>query len=579
MVAYLAIQDAAGGGEAWAGLRAALAADPHWRAVVDQSDALVAVRGPPWPALHQLPAGRGWLVGDVHRTSFGRVADPLESVRLSQVLGSAETAKTLCADYWGRYVALILSPDRSALSVYRDPSGAVDALTWRGGTATVVASHLPAWLPRPFWPDLSIDWTVLARWLASPSLAAVTSGLAGVRSVTPGAFRQEDEEVLIWRPAEIACRAPPSDVGARLPQVLDAVTGALLAGEDRLLVEISGGLDSAIVASAVAPVARDRVAAWLNTYTAEAPGDERAYARQVAAFWGLPLTEVETPPFRFEAADLALAADGLRPGFGAMDTWRDQELARRFADLGVTRAVTGQGGDMVFYQIPTPTLAVDLLRRRGLRAGLGGTLAGYGRWMGKSVWALALGALDPRATWPGEASVADHPWMAEAGRLPPAKRAQVAILAQKLLVQVEKVRGRRTEMIHPLLTQPMLELCLSIPAPDLTLGGRDRGLARAAFADRLPPAIRDRRGKGALTGYYGKVVGASLPFLREHLLEGRLVQAGLLDRAALEAGMTPEALVWRGDYFTLVLAAALESWVRCWQARAAGSSGTSPAPG
>ena len=111
----------------------------------------------------------------------------------------------------------------------------------------------------------------------------------------------------------------------------------------------------------------------------------------------------------------------------------------------------------------------------------------------------------------------------------------------------------------------MMEQWLAIPADQLTLGGRDRGLARAVFAGRLPPQIAERRGKGELTGYYGRGVAASLSWSRPYLLDGRLAGEGLIDRPQFEALLTPEHQIWRGDAYLILTALTVEAWVRRWE--------------
>ena len=120
---------------------------------------------------------------------------------------------------------------------------------------------------------------------------------------------------------------------------------------------------------------------------------------------------------------------------------------------------------------------------------------------------------------------------------------------------------------NPLCSQPVIETCLALPASLLTVGGRERGLARRAFADRLPHDIIDRRSKGDMTKIYGRIILDGLDVLRPWLIEGRLAALGVIDRAATETELTREALIWRGGYSTIMIAAAFESWVRNWERR------------
>lgn len=559
VVSYLAALNSADGPDRLAPLRRAAQSAEGWRLAVDEPGVLVLVRG--GAPVRGLQAGRGWIVGDLYRE--GREVGPEPpSTQISQNLSSLEVAQDLCAHFWGRYVAVIC--DRTKRLVFRDPSGAVEALRWNLGPLAMVGSELPDWMPAVYWPDLTIDWPAVSTWLGGPSAAAVSSGLAGLSSVTPGAAQDETgAEVQIWRPERFA-RNPAPDIAA-LPDLLDRCVGALAGGAQAIQAEISGGLDSAILAASLSRTAGDKVREWVNYHAADGQGDERVFARQVATLLELPLCEAEKPPFVLTQDILEESALGLRPGFTALDGQRDADGAARALSLGVDRVFTGQGGDMVFFQTPTPVLAADHWRRRRLAGLFSPYVLEVGRWTRASVWSLTARAFDRQAAWPGEASVADHPWMEATADLPPGKRAHIAYLAQKLAIHFENRRSRLAEVIHPLICQPMMEQWLAIPADVLTLGGRDRGLARAAFGGRLPPQIARRRGKGELTGYYGRGVGASLSWARPYLLDGRLAAEGLIDRSQFGEVLTPEHQIWRGEAYLVLTALTVEAWARRWE--------------
>ena len=92
----------------------------------------------------------------------------------------------------------------------------------------------------------------------------------------------------------------------------------------------------------------------------------------------------------------------------------------------------------------------------------------------------------------------------------------------------------------PLLSQPLVELCLRMPAYLLIRSGRDRAIARRAFASELPETTIKRTAKGRVDQYVRNIVDANLDFLREFLLDGLLVREGLLNRDNLELYLTKE---------------------------------------
>ena len=537
-----------------------------WSAQMATSNIFVARGGlaPPVRAL-----GGGVLIGEV----FGQVG------ALDQRSGDASTrARRLCDQTWGSYVALL--PGEADLpSVFRDPSGGLDCLVWRRGEALRIADELPAWLD-PWRPsELAIDWSLVAAMLCDPVCASADVALTGVDGVAPGLLWSPKGSVdAIWTPAKAARRRSASRTQAMAdqPRVVDEVVGAM-AGE-RSLIELSGGLDSAIVASALR--AGGKTAEAINYFSPELGGDERAYARAVARLNGIDLTEVEKPAPSLDLAALAAAAGGARPGLNALDAEHDLDVAQRCIGAQADSLLTGQGGDHVFFQAPSALIAADAFGQ-DLDVRMLQVLA---RRLGRSAWSVlgeAIGARLAGATvrskpahltgraWSQALEARSHPWLEDLAGLPPAKRLQAASLAAALSLQGASRRGAASRLRHPLLSQPVMEYCLPIPVADLTLGGHDRALARSAFRSRLPGCVADRQGKGRLTSHYGRAIASGLAGLRPLLLEGRLAQEGLLDLQALDPMLTREHLAWKGGYGAIMGVTALELWVRAWEARIA----------
>ena len=559
-----------------------------WAIALETPGVIVLTAGPQRPALRWVAQLQGLVIGDLYSGSKPASDEPLSSASSRDPV---LVAKQLVTSYWGRYVAVLRPSDLSGPSVLRDPSGAVEALIWRSGNVTVVASTLPDFLLAALPPKLSLDREHIASWLESPAAIAGSSGLAGIHALAPGSLSQPGQaDTQVWRPVDwINTPPPPNDeLPTMVEGAVDRVVRALSSDRRGILVEVSGGLDSSIVAAALAAGRHANVVQWLNYRAASGEGDERVFARNLANALAFELAEAEKPDYVLTERKLADISRGVRPGLSGLDCERDVDIGMRAKLAGADTIFTGQGGDMVFFQSPSPLVAADLFHLRGLRGLVDPSLVNTARWLRKSVWSLAMLAwserrgrrlpvtgrpsfLVDRTSFDGAA----HPWLVGLEEVPPAKRLQVCSLVEKLTLYGENRRSLVADVIHPLLAQPIMELCLRTPTPVLTSGGRDRGLARQAFSHRLPDAIAGRRTKGSLGGYYARTVAGSLAFLRPFLLEGRLAQMNMINVARLEALLTREQLIIRGDYPSILFTALVESWVREWESRISSLHGRS----
>lgn len=512
--------------------------------------------------------GSAWIVGDLYPRGAPGPAPAVLEPKTTTASPEA-VVEALLSGWWGRYVALF--PHEAA--AFRDPSGHIDCFTWRLADGWAAASEPPDALPLEAWPlDLAIDWDGLAGAIEDPFASGMTTGLRGLSPLAPGGLRRlgaSGPDRQMWRPATFAGR-PHASYEASRDAVRSAVREVLQAEASHggpLLAEISGGVDSAIVATTLASIGASERTRFINFHIADPTGDERPFARAVANQAKIGLEEIAKPELWLDAGALGALPVGFRPSLNGIDRHYDGGVAEQAMLAGAGRILTGQGGDMVFFQAPSPKVIGELWGRwtRRPRADpLWRQLEDAARWNRRSVWSL-LGEAIRDAARPSATGAFRHPWLEEA--LAPAKRAQVRMLARSQAFHGASLRGRQTRLIHPLLHQPVLEAILATPVVDLARHGRGRFLARDAFGDQLPAVVGNRRSKGDLTAYYGRMVVRSLSALTPFLLDGRLVQQRLVDRAALETLFDPDRLIYQGDYPRLFEIIALEAFVRHWEGR------------
>lgn len=519
------------------------------------------------------PAGSALPVVQVHRRHL-LIGDYHGTTTLSALCGLArdagQLARSVIGSGWGRYVLIFRDAD-DVLRLLRDPTGALDAVHWVRDGLTVVTDAPVGPLDPLLPPQIEIAWDGLARIASDVAWLAFSIPLIGLSTAIQGAMTtpRTGDVLPVWTPGA-AARRPNDDPSAdALAAVIDRTVETLLRARPRVLAELSGGLDSAIVAAAVRRAGAAPSTTFLNYHPDQAEGDERGHARAVAAWLDLPLTEIAKPPARLDLDTLALLGLGFRPALHGLDLAYEADVADRLTRSGATGLLTGQGGDALFFQAPDPAV----LRDRCLRLGpfsIGprrlGAVAGWIRRPAFHILSLAWGW-----TPSGPRLDVTHPWLSDIEDLPPAKRGQIQRFTNAQMFWTDCSRSRAADLLHPLLSQPVADHCLALPSDHLVSPqsnmARDRALARQAYAGRLPPDHLARRDKGDLSRFYGDLVRDNRRQILDILADKAWTRHLGLSRAALEHSLSPEVLVSDTRSNRFLAWCAIQTWVDHWQDR------------
>ena len=184
-------------------------------------------------------------------------------------------------------------------------------------------------------------------------------------------------------------------------------------------------------------------------------------------------------------------------------------------------------------------------------------------WARPNLWPSSDAFLAPGAV---PAAPPAHPWFAKARGAPPGKVEHAASIASAASVSHGGERNLPAPLYYPLLSQPLIELCLMIPTWMWVVGGRNRAVARDAFADILPPETIGRRAKGDLTGLIAEIYRTQRRDIEMVLMEGRLAREGILDREAVSARMQSADPFHDAGFTQLVMLAAVEGWIQSFAA-------------
>jgi len=501
-------------------------------------------------------------------------------------------ARHLVDRYWGRYVAVAEDAATAAVWVLRDPSGALPCFVTKFRGVHVFFSDLEDCLALDLC-RFTVNWDYVAAAAANSALQTRETGLNEVTEVLPGECVELQGDTLrrslAWNPVQIAQRDPVESVEEATTELHETTRACVQSWSScygGILLSLSGGLDSSIVLSCLADGARRPVVTCLNYYATGPDEDERRYARLAADRAGVMLIERQLEVREVELERILQVRRSAKPGYyvAALQRQRlESQLAQR---IGASAIFSGGGGDAVFYQ-GRPDLAVgDLVHRRGIRPDMWRVALDAARITGLSVWPLVrrgirAGLLRPEwRPWAG--NVADrtlvsaraieasrnnprwrHPWLENTAGVPHGTLWHVLSLSVPTSFYESFDRPDDPERTYPLLSQPLVELCLRIPTYVLISGGWDRAIARFAFADEVPREIIWRRAKGGINQLSTRILDANIAFVREMLLDGLLVREGILERARLEECLSGKRSPTDFEYNEILHEhLSIEAWLR-----------------
>jgi asparagine synthase (glutamine-hydrolysing) len=247
------------------------------------------------------------------------------------------------------------------------------------------------------------------------------------------------------------------------------------------------------------------------------------------------------------------------------------------SEMGAHIIIDGGGGDNLFCYLQSAAPVADRLLSEGLGRGIWRSASDVAKLTESSMLAVLAKAVQrtwlrpPAYRWSCDerfltafalerAGPPRNRWLETPRGALPGSAAHIAIMAvvENLLETSDAQIPERS----PLMAQPLVELCLSVPTWLWFDRGHNRALARQAFADRLPAEIVWRRSKGTPDGFVARLYETRRAELRALLCDGRLAGEGLLDTASIDRTLRRPGPVKGHDHIRLLRIADVEAWVR-----------------
>jgi asparagine synthase (glutamine-hydrolysing) len=549
--------------------------------------------------IQPLPDEHGVLIGAL----FERLSDVTDdstaphfcpTVQQTQQIVSSR-GRWLVEHTWGNYVAVVREPAESRTWVLKDPTGSLPCFSTLFHGVHVIFGDIADLVDTGLF-----NFTINARYLRDRVLLGGILDQCALNEVQT-VYRGECVElgqplqsrVFQWHPLSFVApdiAVEDSAFAARaMRATVRSCTRTLSRDHQSILHRLSGGLDSSIIAACLADgPARPR----LTCYTYFTPGgrsDERPWARLAAGRHRLPHEEhsavADQIPLPKVLSMPPLVEPSASLGYLLRNTL-EQQIAR---EHHATAVFCGDGGDSGFCGDSFAYAVSEYLGRHGLRPQALRLAARIAALTQESTWTVMMKSLrrwrrgagmehqrktlmsvstlvdeDLRASY-ADAPTFPHPWLdhLQAVPWPLVRRLGVLLTTPEFYNVVPGVDA--PEVLAPLYSQPAMELFLRIPLDVHFQDGRERGLARQAFAQDVPAEIIRRNWKDRAPGILDQLVGRHRGFLRELLLDGVLVEARLLNRKAVEEALSErvtKSAIYPGE---LLRHLDVEIWARTWR--------------
>ena len=572
---------------------------PSWQRALDEDGTLVLHSGLNEGAseTRRLDSSAGVVLGRI----FNRNLESTQSAR--QVTFDAVETEAIVASggrrlferYWGRYVAIVRNRGTGEVWVLRDPLGQMPCMLTVFKGINIVFSELEDCLKLGLL-KFSVSWDYVAGILAHPGLLTRETALNEVSEVQLGERVRfagaSVQRSIDWNAFDIARSDRILDVDDAVSQLRDTTRACIHAWAScypGIIHNLSGGLDSSIVLSCLKDAPSHPSITCLNYYGTGPSEDERQYAQLMARHANAELVESLLDPAEVRLERITSIRRSARPWY-YMYELEHGELETQLAEQkGASGLFSGAGGDGIFYQARADLAVTDFFFDHGFGSGLLRTAVDAAQVSRKSIWPLLLKAVRARvipkqfnamaeAGRPTRTLVSDdvlksglsdvsfkHPWFTKKATrgVSPGVLWHVSTISIPPAYYTSLGPEVAPERTLPLLSQPLVELCIRIPSYLLIKSGRDRAVARKAFASELPEKTIKRTAKGRIDQHLRNVLDDNLKFVREFLLDGILVSKGMLNRKNLDLYLTRERSPADFQYSEILQEyLCIEAWLR-----------------
>lgn len=506
----------------------------------------------------------------------------------------ASRGKFLAQHFWGRYIVATVDQERKTISLFKDPQGLATVFISEQEDAIYFASELPALYDLlPNKPE--IDWEYFASFLVGSQHLTTRTPFKGIIELFAGcgvtlSFQGIGKQSVFWNPTELthdqqADEAYENNLIQTFSHCVKAWTHNVLG----IVAELSGGIDSSSVLMMLKDALEpdQKIVACNFYHPAIASSDEREYAKKVAIHCETQLEFLDMNnylPFDHEVTEQFDKPTSLL-------LFRYTDFMQLYPDYEI---MSGQGGDHLFmapFPIESITDYFMVNGFKGITKKIKETSAYYRMPLMeviqknvKTYLRYKMGKGEPQETIPTtnwmksslktcmQPALFDLPFKEDLKKILPAKQAHISAIYQAVAFIDRGYVQAYTPAINPLLSQPLVELALSVPTYALYGEDIDRAPFRRGMYRLKKHDYIWRKSKGETSGTLMLGFRKNFEKLSQLVLHGRLAQEGLIDTTLLHEHLQKIMHGKNDDLWTVINLISIELWFKSWNQKLNGAA-------
>lgn len=369
----------------------------NWAVCVDEAGQYVTCGAAELPRdISVLPDRCGVFIGPAFSAGSARESDAMTRTELARDVITTG-GKAAIEQLWGSYILFVLDSFARTTYIVRSPVAQIPCFyaIFRGITISFSAIDdllaLSAIFP-------TIDWQIIRAQATNRDYLTRATALREVTSLECGeclvVAPERNSLRMYWSPSMVTRGTRIRDFERAVLTVSTLTRECVSAWASRhqnILHTLSGGLDSSIVLACLRGAPNAPKITCLNQHSPGHIGDERRFARSMAAKWGVELLEIQRNPDASISRFLECVRT-VRPvlHFSGIDCY--STYVREAQALGATAIFDGELGDNVFGSLAGYEVVSQALREYGVSRYTLEVALDYALLRKRSVWSVLANA-------------------------------------------------------------------------------------------------------------------------------------------------------------------------------------------